>query len=177
VTDWYNPDELLQTAATEARAADFNKVVENLRFLHATPQVAVRLTSTQSVADATTHTITWDEAVWDATGGTMWNSGASSKIVIPRAGVYSVVCACLYAAADDNTKRSVFLHVNSNATARRGLQVPAVDPSEIILAADTNLAANDELDFRVRQLSGAALNLEPTRTVATVRWVGAPPTV
>jgi hypothetical protein len=172
---WYDPDTLLQTASTEARAADFNKVVENLRFLHATPQVAVRLTSTQSVADATTHTIAWDEAVWDSDGD-MWVGTAASKIVIPRAGVYSIVCACLYAAANDASKRSVFLHVNSNATARRGLQVPAVDPSEIILHAETNLAANDELDFRVRQLSGGALNLEPTRTVATVRWVGAPPT-
>lgn len=170
---WTDPDTLMTAPTDFLPAATVNAILENFNYLYATPQVAVRLTTSQSVADATTDVVSWEEAVWE-TPDTMWDLATPTKIVIPRDGVYSVCASMLWDSSTDGTKRALFIHVNGDATPRIGKQIAAVDPTEDTLAFDTNLAAGDELDMRVRQLSGAALNLLPTRTRMTVRWVGAP---
>lgn len=152
----------------------WNAAMANFEFLHFTPQVAVRLTSAQSVADATTDLVSWDEAVWESPD-TMWDAAEPTEIVIPRAGIYTICASTLWDAATDGTKRAIFIHVNGDASPRIGQQVPSTDPTEFTLSFDTNLAENDVIDMRVRQLSGAALDLLPTRTRMTVRWVGAAP--
>ena len=172
---WTDTTNLVQVAGI-ARSADFNKVVDNLEYLYTTPQVAVRLTASQTVPDATDTALVWGEAVWDT--ASMWDVATPSKIVIPRDGVYSIVCSLLWDAGANGTKRAAFLNVTPSGAAserRRGVQIAAVDPTEMQLVAETNLAANDEIDIDVRHLEGADLNLLATRTVMTVRWVGSPP--
>lgn len=175
--EWVDLSGLVAVAG-EARSADFNSVLQNLEYLYTTPQVAVRLTAPQSIPDATDTTIQWQSQAWDTNG--MWGIAAPSKIVIPRDGVYSIICSVLWAEADDGTKRSAFLDVNG--ARRTGIQVPSVDPTEFQLVCETNLVTGDELEVDVRQLSGAALDLlgrpggtGDARTRMTVRWVGAPP--
>ena len=175
MADWTDPDELDITVGDLPRAAWANAVLDNLRFLYETPALAVRLTSPQTIPDATDTTIVWSQAVWDSTGQ-MWDAGAASKIQIVRAGLYSVSCSLLWdGTAGDASKRAAFLNVNG--TRRRGLQIPAVNPSEFQFSADTTLAEGDEIDIEVRQLSGADLDLlsSGNRTVMTVRWVRALP--
>jgi hypothetical protein len=162
------------TVGEKIRAADLNaQVRDNLDFLYDAPQIAVRLTAAQEVANATDHTVTWATPVWGTAG--MWDAGGPSTIVIPRDGVYTVIFQVLWSEAteDEPTKRAAFVSVNG--TRRRGMQVPAVQPSEFQLAVETNLADGDEVTFQVRQTAGEALSLQPLRTLATVRWSSAPP--
>ena len=170
---WTDPDTLMTAPADFLPAATVNAILENQKFMYATPQVAVRLTSSQSVADATTDVVSWDEAVWE-TPDTMWDAGTPTKVVVPRTGIYSICASTLWDASTDGTKRAIFIHIDGDVTPRIGMQVPAVDPTEFTLSFDTNLDEGSEIDMRVRQLSGAALNLLDTRTRMTVRWIGAP---
>jgi hypothetical protein len=165
---WIDPDELTATVGGPATSTQFNSVLEDLKFLYQAPQVAVRLTSDQSVPTATDQVIEWDQQVGDSTG-TMWSSGSPAAIVIPRAGFYHFSCSVLWDTSTDTAKRACFLEVNS--VRRRGIQVAAVSPSEIILSGDTNLAENDVVEFVVRQNSGGVLAMKPRRTVLTMRWV------
>lgn len=173
MAEWTDPDELTAVTGEALPTAWWNAFRDNFHWLYTPPQLAVRVTADQAVANAADHTVSWGEAVWDSTAGDMWDSTSPTKITIPRAGVYSIVCSMLWEEGTDGTKRSAFLEVGG--IRRRGLQLPAVDPTEFQLCAETNLALGDELEIVVRQLSGAALDLIQQRTVMTVRWVGAPP--
>ena len=156
------------------RAADMNTYVrDNTEYLYRTPQIAVRLMDEQTVDNAVDHTVQWSTPVWGTAG--MWDPGAPQTIVIPRAGVYTIIFQLLWGQAteDQPTKRAAFLAVNG--TRRRGMQVPAVQPSEFQLAIDTNLADGDEVTFEVRHTAGEQMVLQPFRTLATVRWSSAPP--
>lgn len=171
---WTDPDTMDDALTGDALPlAWWNAAMANFEYLYAVPQVAVRLTASDSIPDSTTTTVSWDEAVWE-TPSTMWDAAAPTKVIVPRAGIYSICASALWDAATDGTKRAIFIHINSDVTPRIGLQLPSTDPTEFTLAFDTNMAANDEIDMRVRQLSGGALNLLGTRTRMTVRWVGAP---
>lgn len=173
--EWVDTATLAAVAGTEARSADFNSVLQDLLFLYDPPRCALRLTGAQEVANATDHTIAWDEAVWDSHGD-MWDDGGPSKITITRAGVYSIHLSSLWGSTAAGGKRAAFLQVNG--TRRRDLyqcSADGVNPFAMSTSVETNLADGDELDIDVRQLSGAALDLEATRTVLTVRWVAAPP--
>lgn len=172
--EWTDPKTW--TVEELLRAADLNTYLrDNLEYLYDAPRSAVRLTSAQEVANATDHTIAWDEAVWDSHGD-MWDAGGPSKITITRAGVYSIHLSSLWEGTASGGKRAAYLHVNG--TRRRGfysVSADGVDPVEMSTSVETNLADGDELDVRVRQLSGTALDLQATRTVMTVHWVAAPP--
>jgi hypothetical protein len=166
--EWTDPDELEAVATEEARSADFNAALGNLLFLHRVPQVAVRLTSPQEVASGSDHIIMWDEATWQQ--GSMWDDASRGVIVIPRGGTYYFNFAALWeGTSDDASKRALFLEVNGTHR-RRGLQVPAVSPSEIVFTGETSLAEGDYIEIACRQLSGEPLDLQPMRTVGTVRW-------
>lgn len=152
-------------------AADMNAYVrDNTEYLHTTPQVAVRLTSTQSVPDATQTTVSWDEAVWES-DSTMWDISSPTKIIVPRPGVYAVMAHVLWAtSATPTDDRDIALIVNSSET-RINQSIPAAGTHASGLAIDTNLAEDDELEIDVQQSTGGALDLSATRTRLTVRWV------
>ena len=173
-SEWTNPDDLEKAPADYLTSTNWNAVLGSLLFHHATPQVAVRLTASQAVADSTTDVVSWGEAVWE-TPDTMWDASAPTLVVVPRSGIYTICASALWAAGTDGTKRALFIHINSSATPRIGLQLPSTDPTEFTLSFDTNLALGDTIDMRVRQLSGGSLSLLDTRTRMTVRWVGDPP--
>lgn len=174
VTEWTPPRTW--TIDQKVRAADLNTDVrDNLLYLYDSPACAVRLTTAQSVPNATDHTISWHEAVWDSHGDMTDIVGAPTTITITRSGLYLIDANMLWAGSTDAGKRAMHLHVNGDTVARRGLAVPAVSPSEGGRTWLTNLAALDSLTFKARQLSGAALDLQPTRTVVTIAWFrGAP---
>lgn len=170
-TEWTAPKTW--TVGEVLPAADLNTYVrDNTLYHHDPPRCAVRLTSTQTVTNATDHPLAWDEAVWDSHGD-MWDVGAPGTVTITRDGVYSIHCATLWGDSTDAGKRAIFMDVDG--TRRRGIQVPAVSPSEIVLSVETNVGAGQAITFDVRQLSGGDLDLQPLRTVATVRWVAAVP--
>ena len=166
--EWTDPDEIEAVATEEARSADFNAALGNLLFLHRVPQVAVRLLDRQEVASGSDHVILWDEATWQQ--GSMWDDASPGVIVIPRGGTYYFNFAALWdGVPEDASKRALFLEVNGT-NRRRGIQVPAVNPSEIIFTGETSLAEGDYVEISCRQLSGDPLDLRPRRTVGTVRW-------
>jgi hypothetical protein len=170
VVTWTDPDDFEATVGGPATSTQFNYVLDDLRFLYQAPQVVVRLTSTQSVPTGTDTLIEWDQVVGDSLGaGQQWDDGSPGSILIRRAGFYHFTCAVLWDGSTDANKRAIFLEVNGSR--RRGIQVPAVSPSEIVLSAETNLAEDDYVQFVVRQNSGAALSMQPTRTVLFSRWV------
>lgn len=167
---WTPTDEMAVSIGL-ARATWANEVVGNLDFLYDTPAVTVRLTTAQEVANADDHAVEWDEAAWDTTGGDLHDSGSPSAILWPYApAVLDFNCATLWdGVPDDASKRAIFLE--RNGTDRlRGVQIPAVNPSEIILSGSTSVATDDYLEFVVRQLSGAPLDLQPLRTICTVSF-------
>ena len=169
MADWTDTSELAVAVGDLPRASWANGVVDNLAYLYNPPAVTVRMTATQQVASANDALISWSEAAWDTTGGSMWDAGSPGSILIPEAGVYRFTCATLWASSDDNLKRAIFLERNDSRI--RGVQVLATDPAEIILTGSTSVAANDFLEFVVRQNSGGPLDLQPLRTVCTVEFV------
>lgn len=169
MADWTDTSELAVAVGDLPRASWANGVVDNLQYLYNTPAVTVRMTTTQQVASGNDSLISWSEATWDTTDGDMWDAGAPGSILIPFAGVYRFTCATLWDGNDDNEKRAIFLERNDARI--RGVQVLATDPAEIILTGTTSVAANDYLEFVVRQTSGAPLDLMPLRTVCTVEFV------
>lgn len=164
------------TVGERARAADLNTYVrDNTLYHHDPPRCALRLTATQSVANATDHTVSWDEAVWDSHGD-MWDVGGPSAITITRAGVYAFNLSIKWAESATGGKRAAYLQ--KNGTRLRDfheLSADGVSPFASSNTIETNAAVADVFDIDVRQLSTAALNLTATRTVLTVRWVAAPP--
>lgn len=169
MADWTPTSELAVTVGALPRASWATGVVDNLQFLYNTPAVTVRLTAAQTVAHQTDALISWSEAAWDTTGGSMWDAGSPGSILIPTAGVYQFTCATLWGASSDANKRAIFLEKNDSRL--RGVQVPAVNPSEVVLTGTTNVAEDDYLEFVVRQLSGVPADLQPLRTIATVEFV------
>ena len=174
--EWTDP--ITWVVSNKVTAAQMNaNVRDNLLYLFDSPRCAVRLTADQAVANATDHTVSWGEAVWDSHGD-MWDAGAPSVVTITRDGVYSIHLSTLWADTASGGQRAAYLQVNG--TRRRGfysVSADGVNPVEMSTSVETNLADGDSIDVDVRQLSGAALNLVATRTVMTVRWVAAPPTV
>lgn len=173
--EWVDPASLLAVAGTEARAADFNTVLDNLLYLYDPPRCALRLTSAQEVANATDHTIEWDEAVWDSHGD-MFDVGGPSVVTITRDGVYGIQLGTLWEETASGGKRAAFLQVNGSR--RRDFyqgSADSVSPFALSTYVETNLADGDSIDIDVRQLSGAPLDLIALRTVLVVRWVAAPP--
>lgn len=153
------------------RAADLNQMLDNLRYFYDIPAAAVRLDSPQSVQSQSDTTIVWSSNRWGSEPA-MWDDTSPSNVLIVRPGVYEIVCAALWDDTQDVTKRALFMHVNG--VRRRGIQYLATAPTEQVLTSVTNLGDGDSVSFQVRQLSGGPLDLQPTRTIATVRWVAAP---
>lgn len=173
-TEWTDP--ITWTVGAKVTAAQMNaNIRDNELYLFEPPMCALRLTATQSVANATDHTVSWDEAVWDSHGD-MWDVGAPSVVTITRDGVYDITLSSLWADTALGGKRAAYLQVNGSR--RRGfysVSGDGVNPVEMSNSVKTNLADGDSIDVDVRQLTGGALNLAATRTVLTVLWVAAPP--
>lgn len=169
--EWVDPDDLTAVAGTEARSADFNSVLQDLKYLYDPPRCAVRLTADQTIANSTDVAIDWDEAVWDSHGD-MWDSGAPSRVTITRSGLYYILPSALWE-EDDVNRRALFLEVNG--VRRRGQQQASSEPIEHQLPAITNLADGDYIEIVARQNSGTSQDLIATRTVMTVVWIAAPP--
>ena len=160
--EWVDPDSVTAAAGNEARSADFNSALQDLKYLHDPPRCKVRLNASQSVANATDHAITWPATVWDSHGD-MWIIGSPTRVTITRDGVYTIVITPQWFSDVDGT---VWLEVNGDLRA---------GPIKGQLVVETNLADGDYLEAFVRQTSGAAVNLLATRTTLSVRWSAAPP--
>lgn len=172
--EWTPP--ITYSALLKVTAAQLNaNLRDNLLYLHDPPRCALRLTATQSVANATDHTISWSQAVWDSHGD-MWDVGGPTAITITRPGVYAFNLSVKWAESAAGGKRAAYLQ--KNGTRLRDfheLSADGVSPFASSNTIETNCAAADVFDVDVRQLSGAALDLAATRTVLTVRWVAAAP--
>ena len=172
---WTDPKTF--TVGELLTAADLNTYVrDNLDFLYRKPIVTVRLTSTQSVANASDHVVQWDEAEWDYADTAMWDVGTPGSIVIDRPGIYEVVPSGLWeGTTDDSSKREVAVELNGTTRLTMDSRLSTSSP-EGQAKIFTNLGTGDYLEIVVRHLSGAAINLQPTRTRCTVAWWGPAPT-
>jgi len=172
---WTDPKTF--TVGELLTAADLNTYVrDNLDFLYRKPIVTVRLTSTQSVASASDHVVQWDEAEWDYADTAMWDVGTPGSIVIDRPGIYEVVPSGLWeGTTDDSSKREVAVELNGTTRLTMDSRLSTSSP-EGQAKIFTNLGTGDYLEIVVRHLSGAAIDLQPTRTRCTVAWWGPAPT-
>lgn len=172
--EWVDPDTFEAVVGEMPTVAQFNSVLQDLKYLYETPGAAMRLTGAQSVADATDHPVEWDEAVWDSHGD-MWDVGAPSTVTITRDGLYAVHLSTLWEASADDNERSADLEVNG--TLRRDFYTVSASVAQVAMSTGfvTNLADGDDLEVIVRQNSGSAQDLIQTRTVLTVVWVRAAP--
>lgn len=172
---WTDPKTF--TVGELLTAADLNAYVrDNLDFLYRKPIVTVRLTSTQSVASASDHVVQWDEAEWDYADTAMWDAGTPGSIVIDRPGIYEVVPSGLWeGTTDDSSKREVAVELNGTTRLTMDSRLSTSSP-EGQAKIFTNLGTGDYLEIVVRHLSGAAIDLQPTRTRCTVAWWGPAPT-
>ena len=172
---WTDPKTF--TVGELLTAADLNTYVrDNLDFLYRKPIVTVRLTSTQSVANASDHVVQWDEAEWDYADTAMWDVGTPGSIVIDRPGIYEVLPSGLWeGTTDDSSKREVAVELNGTTRLTMDSRLSTSSP-EGQAKIFTNLGTGDYLEIVVRHLSGAAIDLQPTRTRCTVAWWGPAPT-
>jgi len=172
---WTDPKTF--TVGELLTAADLNAYVrDNLDFLYRKPIVTVRLTATQSVASASDHVVQWDEAEWDYADTAMWDVGTPGSIVIDRPGIYEVVPSGLWeGTTDDSSKREVAVELNGTTRLTMDSRLSTSSP-EGQAKIFTNLGTGDYLEIVVRHLSGAAIDLQPTRTRCTVAWWGPAPT-
>ena len=172
---WTDPKTF--TVGELLTAADLNTYVrDNLDFLYRKPIVTVRLTSTQSVVSASDHVVQWDEAEWDYADTAMWDAGTPGSIVIDRPGIYEVVPSGLWeGTTDDSSKREVAVELNGTTRLVMDSRLSTSSP-EGQAKIFTNLGTGDYLEIVVRHLSGAAIDLQPTRTRCTVAWWGPAPT-
>jgi len=172
---WTDPKTF--TVGELLTAADLNTYVrDNLDFLYRKPIVTVRLTSTQSVVSASDHAVQWDEAEWDYADTAMWDVGTPGSIVIDRPGIYEVVPSGLWeGTTGDSSKREVAVELNGTTRLTMDSRLSTSSP-EGQAKIFTNLGTGDYLEIVVRHLSGAAIDLQPTRTRCTVAWWGPAPT-
>lgn len=176
MAEWTDPASLKMIPTDYLRSATINAILDDLEWLANPPQTVVRLTSSQSVDPGVNHTVTFPTAVWSDNGATMFDPvAAPSKVIITRAGTFDIQARALWDAATDGTKRAIFLYVNGEV--RVGVQLPAVDPTEMECnLLRTNMDLNDEVEMVVRHLNGDPLNLLATRTRLTVAWATQQPT-
>jgi hypothetical protein len=174
VPEWTNPDSLIAVAGVAA-SADFNAVLENLRFLADPPTCTVRLLEDQEIASGTDSTIMWDQAAWDTTGGDMWDDSSEGVIVIPRDGVYLVYVQVLWeGTTEDNSTRAVYIERDGEfRLAGSSILSPATPEQQAILI--TSLDEGMYLEAVVRHLSPEAIDLRAMRTRMTVTWLRLPP--
>lgn len=173
-TEWTTP--ITWVVSNKVTAAQMNAHIrDNSLYLYDAPRCALRLTATQSVANASTVAIAWDEAVWDSHGD-MWDSGGPSAILCTRDGVLAFNLTAEWEDSANGGKRAAFLYKNGTLLRPfHSASADGVSPFSMSNTIETNCVDGDSFDVRVRQLSGAALNLVATRTVLTVRWVAAAP--
>lgn len=172
--EWTDP--ITWVVSNKVTAAQMNaNLRDNMLYLYDPPRCALRLTSTQAVANATDHTVSWSEAVWDSHGD-MWDVGGPSAITITRDGVYAFNLSTEWDTDANGGKRAAYLHKNGTRLRKfHEASADGVSPFAMSNTIETNCVDGDSFTIVVRQLSTAALNLIATRNVLTVRWVAAPP--
>ena len=174
---WTDPDELTTVTGEVLGSADLILIRDNFKFLYRKPIITVRLTAAQSVANASDHVVQWDEAEWDFADTAMWDAGTPGSIVIDRPGIYEVVPSGLWeGTTDDSSKREVAVELNGSGTRLVMDSRLSTSSPEGQAKIFTNLGTGDYLEIVVRHLSGAAIDLQPTRTRCTVAWWGPAPT-
>lgn len=172
--EWTTP--ITWTVGAKVTAAQMNaNVRDNSLYIYDPPRCALRLTSAQEVANATDHTIEWDEAVWDSHGD-MWDSGGPSAVLCTRDGLLTFELTNEWDADANGGKRAAYLHKNGTRL-RKFYEASAdgVSPFAMSNPITTNCVDGDSFTVVVRQLSGGALDLIAARNVLTVRWVAAAP--
>ena len=163
---WTDP-ETLKLGPTDFMDDDrWNAAMDVLTFYGNPPQAAVRLTSSQTVADSTPHTITWQESNWAPTSDPMWDSAAPSKVVAKRNGPHRVMIHTEYTSVIPVDEQSITLEVNT------AVRLGPIAGQQLII--ETNLAIGDELEAICEQITGASVDLVATRTRMTVVWSGNP---
>jgi hypothetical protein len=107
----------------------------------------------------------------------MWDSGGPSAILCTRDGVLVFNLTVEWEDSAAGGKRAAFLYKNGTLLRQfHSATADGVSPFSMSNTIESNCADGDSFDVRVRQLSGAALDLVANRTVLTVRWVALPPT-
>ena len=174
---WVDTSTIGVTVGDLPRASWANAIISNLDFLYRKPIITVRLTATQSVASASDHVVQWDEAEWDYADTAMWDAGTPGSIVIDRPGIYEVVPSGLWeGTTGDSSKREVAVELNGSGTRLVMDSRLSTSSPEGQAKIFTNLGTGDYLEIVIRHLSGAAIDLQPTRTRCTVAWWGPAPT-
>lgn len=164
------------TVGELGRAADLNAYLRDaIDYLSNPPRCALRLTAAQAVANATDHTISWDEAVWDSHGD-MWDVGAPSTVTCTRDGLLLFNLTDEWAETANGGKRAARLHKNGSQLRKfHESSADGVSPFASSNSIITNCLDGDSFTVVTRQLSGASLDLAATRTVLNVIWIALPP--
>jgi len=179
---WTDPDELTTVTGEVLGSADLILIRDNLKHLwDESPRITVRLTAAQSVANASDHTVQWDEAAWDSTGGNMWDSGTPVSIVVPAGagGLYLGIAQDVWEGTSDDASKRDFA-IEKNGTDRLALNSrPASSSPGGQCMLLTSLAAADYLEVVARQLSGSAIDLQSGNpgTRFTLVLIGADPSL
>jgi len=163
VAEWTDPEDMRDAVTGDAiPLAWWNATMDDLLFLANPPQAAVRLDSTQAVADETPHTISWDHNQWSDEGTGMWDDLAPGKVVAIRNGPHRIVVHTEYASVIPVDDQTITLEVNSE------VRIGPIPGQQLVI--ETNLAIDDEIEVIVEQSSGDSVNLVATRTRMTVIW-------
>jgi len=134
-------------------------------------------TANQSIANASTVTVTWDNEVFDS-GGFHDNSTNNSRVTIPsgKAGKYLLIVNINWA-ANTTGYREVRFTKNGTIISYAKIVTPTVSEAIMLqLHYIADAAVADYFDVRVEQTTGGALNCIGANTYATnfqVEYLGA----
>lgn len=131
-------------------------LVNNIAFLANPPACQVYRSSTQSIANNTVTSVTWNAENYDT--GTMHDTATNSdRITVPAAGLYVCEAAIQFQAAGDYTEILMILTKNGTIFRTNRDRDPgaANDVREIEIVRTIKLAAGDWVSVQTRQQNGA----------------------
>lgn len=148
-------DALVFDSGTSAWTADSGTY-------HKADEPAARLerSTNQTISAGTVTTVSWETAVFDNTGGSMWSSGSPTLLTLPEAGIYAVIAGIQWV-ANNTGERRVQIRVGG---ALLGInRVPATNESEGTVATLVSVSGSSDITCEVEQKSGSSLDIRSTR--------------
>jgi hypothetical protein len=130
------------------------------------PACTASLTGTQSIANATDQTVSWNTA--SPNNDTMWSSGSPTKLTVVTAGVYVLAARAHFVSNGTGTRAG---HIMTNGTSIIANSVAVTAVNAVGVSADTiftlvspplRLPVGTTIYFSVFQNSGGALSLSNT---------------
>jgi hypothetical protein len=130
------------------------------------PAAAVKITSSQSIANSVDQTVTWNTA--GVNNDVMWSSAAPDHLTVVTGGVY-VCMAQVHFAANGTGHRAAHIMTNGTSIIANSIAVTAMaavgtsaDTLFLCISPPTRLAVGAQIFLSVYQNSGAALNVLTT---------------